>query len=99
MEQNSFTIFFFFRSLFQPTNRERVFQRRIFIVIFILFFQYQQQFYTHISHITHRMLSARPVLRNAVRSAAVAARSSARVVCIEFCQWVNGRDRKFSNSR
>lgn len=28
------------------------------------------------------MLSARPVLRNAVRSAAVAARSSARVVCI-----------------
>lgn len=36
------------------------------------------------------MLSARPVLRNAVRSAAVAARSSARVVCITHFKLLNG---------
>ena len=52
----------------------------------------------------HRMLSARPVLRNAVRSASVAARSSARVVCITHIltnsmDWNKGWKRIFSIRR
>ena len=62
---------------------------------------YQQQ--NIISYI-HRMLSARPVLRNAVRSASVAARSSARVVCITHIltnsmDWNKGWKRIFSIRR